>query len=66
MRFQRLCSTLGLLVLAACAGPISEEMVEGLPGDPLPGLSPEEAARIRTFYSQRYGQDVGVGQGDAS
>ena len=64
MRFQRLCSTLGLLLLAACAGPISEEMVEGLPGDPLPGLSPEEAARFaagKALFNRAFTPEEGLG-----
>lgn len=63
MRFRGAWGVLGILVLAACAGPVVEVVV-GAPGEPLPGLTPDEAARFavgKALFNRAFTQEEGLG-----
>jgi CxxC motif-containing protein (DUF1111 family) len=54
---------LGLLVLVACAEPVAE-VVEGAPGEPIPDLTPGEAARFaagRALFNRAFTPEEGLG-----
>ena len=67
MKIHRLHLLFLALGLASCSGPESQEsraLVAGSPGDPIPGLSPEELARFRqgeALFNKVFTPDEGMG-----
>ena len=63
MRFPGRWGVLGLLVLSGCAAPVAD-VVEAPAGEPVPGLTPEEAARFaagKALFERPFTQEEGLG-----